>query len=128
MTGSAHEGKNRAAVTGPDLQPTAIKYDPAAVQLSNTMHFDAGVENSGGKKARSFNVKWLVDGKDVGAYGNHAGIPRGTTVLDGNSQFDWTPKQAGAHKITFDLDADDHVAETKESNNSRERDGDRRRV
>ena len=46
------------------------------------------------------------------------GYRRGTTVLDGNSQFDWTPKQAGAHKITFIVDADDHVAETKESNNS----------
>jgi hypothetical protein len=117
VTAGQQEGSG-TAIAGPDLQPTAIKYDPAAAQPNDTIHFDVGVKNNGEKKAGSFNVKWLVDGEDVGAYGNHGGIPGGTTVLDGNSQFDWTPKQAGVYKITFTADTDNHVAETEESNNS----------
>jgi CARDB len=113
----AHKGSG-TAVTGPDLQPTGIKYDVSTIRPDNTVHFDAGIKNNGQEKTRTFNVKWLVDGEDVGAYGSHAGIPGGTAVLDGNSQFDWTPKEAGAHEITFTIDTDNHVAETKESNNS----------
>jgi hypothetical protein len=113
----AHEGSG-TAVTAPDLRPTRIKYDASTIRPDNTVHFDAGIKNNGQKKTRSFNVKWLVDGEDVGAYGSHAGIPGGTDVLDGNSQFDWTPKEAGVHEITFTVDTDNHVAETKESNNS----------
>jgi CARDB len=117
VTGGRQEGGG-SAVTGPDLQPTAIKYDASTIRSENTLHFDAGIKNNGQKKTRSFNVKWVVDGKDVGAYGSHAGIPGETSVLDGNSQFDWTPKNAGTHEITFTVDTDNHVAETKESNNS----------
>ena len=91
----AHKGSG-TAVAGPDLQPTGIKYDASTIRPDNTVHFDAGIKNNGQKKTRSFNVKWLVDGEDIGAYGSHAGIPGGTTVLDGNSQFDWTPNVAGA--------------------------------
>jgi hypothetical protein len=117
VTGGRQES-NGGPATGADLRPTAIKYDTSAVQLNNTVHFDSGVKNTGQKKTPSFNVKWLVDGKDVGAYGSHDGVPGGTIVLNGNSQFDWTPKEAGTHLITFTVDADNHVAETDETNNS----------
>lgn len=115
--GGGHEGSGTAA-TGPDLRPTGIKYDAFTIRPGNTVHFDAGVRNNGQKDARPFNVRWLVNGKDVGAYGSHAGIPGGTTVLNGNSQFDWTPKKAGKYSVTFIVDADNHVAETNETNNS----------
>lgn len=39
-------------------------------------------------------------------------------VRDGNSQFDWTFDKPGTYEVTFVVDADNHVDESDESNNS----------
>jgi hypothetical protein len=104
--------------SSPDLVPTAIKFDGAAAALGTKIHFDSGIKNIGGQDTGVFNIKWFVDGKEVGAYGSHEGIPAGATVLDGNSQFDWTFNTPGKHTITFTVDVDNHVAESNEKNNS----------
>jgi subtilase family serine protease len=65
-----------------------------------------------------FNIKWLVDGEEVGAYGSHDGVPSNSSQLNGNSQFDWTFGDPGSfHTVTFIVDADNHVAELNENNN-----------
>ncbi|WP_374971538.1 CARDB domain-containing protein [Terrabacter sp. BE26] len=106
----------------PDLVPTAITVNGAvpgaALQAGKSVHFDSGVRNQGSADSGVFNIRWLVDGRDVGAYGSHAGVPANTTVLDGNSQFDWTFTAAGSYTVTFAVDVDNHVAESNESNNS----------
>lgn len=52
---------------GPDLQPTAITYDPADARLNTSVHFDSGITNSGAQGSGTFNIKWFVDGKEVEA-------------------------------------------------------------
>jgi surface-anchored protein len=83
------------------------------------IHFDSAIRNLGNQGTPAFNVKWLVNEQEVGAYGSHSGIPESETVRDGNSQFDWTFTEPGTYTITFKVDVDDHVKETDEENNSR---------
>jgi hypothetical protein len=105
---------------GADLEPTAITYDVSVVQAGQSVYFDSGVENQGAVDSGVFNIKWLVDGQEVGAYGSHAGVPAKSTVMDGNSQFTWTFDSPGTYKLTFAVDADDHVqCEANESDNVR---------
>ena len=66
-----------------------------------------------------FNIKWFVDGREVGAYGGHSGVPAGQTLLNGNSQFTWSFNAAGSHTVTFTVDVDNHVQESNEQDNSR---------
>ena len=101
----------------PDLIPTAIQVSPAVPVPGDVVTFDSGVENAGDADSSNFNVRWLVDGQDVGAYGGHQGVAAGTTVLNGNSQFVWTAT-AGEHTIEFLVDVDNHILETEEGNNS----------
>lgn len=84
-----------------------------------TIRLDSGVRNSGYEPTDVFNVKWFVDGREVGAYGSHLGVPPLVWEKDGNSLFEWTPSSPGAHEITFLVDADDHVRESVEENNDR---------
>lgn len=50
-----------------DLEPTAIYFDKAAAAVGRNVHFDAGVINTGDQGSEGFNIKWFVDGKEVGA-------------------------------------------------------------
>jgi subtilase family serine protease len=111
----------------PDLTPTPITVNgtnhPGSgppVQIGSTAHFDSGIANLGDTGTDVFNVRWLVDGQNVNppAYGSYAGIPAHTTVLNGNSQFDWVPSSPGAHTITFIVDVDNQVMESNESNSA----------
>jgi hypothetical protein len=111
-------GSPAGAATGPDLAPTAITFDPAKVVANSTVHFDSGVVNTGDAESGVFNIKWLVDNHEVGAYGSHASVPAGATVLDGNSQFDYTFPSAGSYIVEFRIDVDGHVAESNENNNT----------
>lgn len=107
------------AATGPDLEPTAITFDNSALAVGNKVHFDSGVNNRGDENTGVFNIKWLVDGKEVGAYGSHDGVPKSTLVMNGNSQFDWTFDRSGSYSIAFIVDVDNHIIESNENNNSR---------
>ena len=101
-----------------NLRPAAITMDQPSPVVGRKVNFDSGVQNDGGTGTRGFNVRWLVDGTDVGAYGGHAGVPAGHTVMNGNSQFSWTFATAGTHTVTFVVDTDNHVPESNEGDNS----------
>jgi subtilase family serine protease len=116
------EGNNRRSITLtvpeaalPDLRPTAIRYPAASLAAGSPVLLDAGVANAGLGAAADFNVRWTIDGVALGA-GAHAGVAPGATVLDGNSQYTWTPT-LGTHVVAFEVDADQHVRETNEANN-----------
>lgn len=111
------DGSSSEASALADLAPTDIYYDKDA-KVGTKVHFDAGVVNSGDGPAGTFNVKWYVDGREVGAYGSHDGMERRSQKRDGNSQFDWMFEKAGTYTVTFAVDVDDHVKEADESNNS----------
>jgi len=107
------------AAVGPDLSVTWIKIVNKPVVAGQEVHFDAGVQNTGGEGTGVFNIKWLVDGQEVGAYGSHEGVPAGSSKLDGNSQFYYTFGDPGSrHNVTFIVDVDNQVAEIAERNNS----------
>jgi hypothetical protein len=101
----------------PNLQPTGITFDTATALVGSTIFFDSGVRNTGDVDTGVFNIKWFVDGQEVGAYGSHAGVPAGQTVMDGNSQFSWPFNSHGLHSVTFAVDVDHHVLESKEGDN-----------
>ncbi|MFC4949069.1 DUF6777 domain-containing protein [Pseudonocardia sp. GCM10023141] len=101
----------------PDLAPTAVTYT-GALAIGSRIDFDSGITNHGSADTGVFNIKWYVDGKEVGAYGSHSGVPANTTVMNGNSQFNYTFSGAGSHKVTFTVDVDNFIAESNESNNS----------
>jgi hypothetical protein len=115
--GGTGGGSGETTQPRPDLLPTRILYDQADLVAGKAIFFDSGVENTGDAATGTFNIKWYVDGKDVGAYGSHSGLAAGSTVLNGNSQFTWT-LPAGSHKITFAVDVDDFIPESNEDNNS----------
>ena len=84
VTGGGRSGSG-GSTAKPDIAPTAIRYDQQKTQVNTKIYFDSGIVNNGGADTEVFNIKWFVDGKEVGAYGSHAGVPAGTEVLDGNS-------------------------------------------
>ncbi|MGH9962119.1 MAG: trypsin-like serine protease, partial [Pyrinomonadaceae bacterium] len=102
----------------PNLQPTGITFDTSTAVVGGTVFFDSGVRNAGDADTGVFNIKWFVDGQEVGAYGSHAGVPAGQTVMDGNSQFSWTFDRPGPHSVAFTVDGDNHVEESTEGDNS----------
>jgi subtilase family serine protease len=101
-----------------DLSPTRITADLPVV-VGETVHFDSGIRNRGDGGTGAFNIKWLVDGQEVGAYGSHEGLRGHSTKRTGNSQFDWTFYDRGRHVVTFIVDVDNHVRESDEWNNAR---------
>jgi hypothetical protein len=83
------------------LQPAAITFDSSTLAVGNRVHFDSGIKNLGDKDTGTFNIKWLVDGKEVGAYGSHEGILKNTLIMNGNSQFDWAFENSGSHSVNI---------------------------
>jgi subtilase family serine protease len=75
----------------------------------------AQLSNVGTAASGGFNVKWYLNGVQVG-YGYHAPLAAGQ-VSNGNIRFDWTPPP-GTHTLRFVADVDGQVAESNESNNS----------
>lgn len=106
-----------AADTGPDLWPTSIKFDWHDINAGEKVYFDSGINNFSDTGTGTFNIKWLVNGEEVGAYGSHEGVPSGSTVMDGNSQFEHTFTRPGNYTVTFIVDVDNYVKESIESNN-----------
>ncbi len=111
-TSYAYASQNSA-----DLIPMPITYDAATISVGDTVYFDSGIMNSGTADAVGFNIKWYVDDVQSG-YGFHSGIPSGEIVMNGNSQFYWTPQTPGMHYIRFNVDTDNFVAESNETNNT----------
>lgn len=99
-----------------DLTPTEITFNNADLGVGKTVLLESGINNSSNVETGVFNLKWYVDGEQVG-YGSHEGIPANSTVINGNSQYYWTPAASGAYQIKFVIDCDDFITETNEDNN-----------
>jgi hypothetical protein len=110
VTVAAPQGKADLQVSGISFTstPSAGVRTTAVAQLANVGQSSTGV----------FNVKWFLDGAQVG-YGSHTSLAPGQ-VSSGNVRFDWTPT-AGSHTLRFQADVDNHVSESNESNNSFDR-------
>jgi hypothetical protein len=100
-----------------DLTPTAITYNPADLVAGRQILFDSGVQNLKNVPTGNFHIKWFVNNNQVG-YGVHTGVAGNATVLNENSAYRWTAA-SGTYTIRFVLDADSHVTESNEANNSR---------
>jgi subtilase family serine protease/PKD repeat protein len=79
----------------------------------------ARLRNQGQSSTGGFNIKWFLDGGEVG-YGGHASLGPGQVSGD-NVVFHWTPVSSGSHRVRYDADVDGHVEESNEGNNSLER-------
>jgi hypothetical protein len=98
----------------PDLQPTWIVVSPSGAEAGDVVRFGSVVHNASLSSSGYFNVKWLIDGVPVGS-SPHAGVP-GNTYAE-NSEHQWAATE-GTHTVTFSVDADNHVNEGNEGNNS----------
>ena len=67
-------------------------------------------------KTLFFAVKWLVNNIQFG-YGGHEPVPANTTVMNGNSQFDYTFNSPGNHTVLFRVDSSDLIHEYNEIDN-----------
>ncbi len=106
-------------VTSPkaDLVPTTIVASATSnIKLGQHITFDSGVKNIGGVDASGFAVKWLVNNIQFG-YGGHEPVLANTTVMNGNSQFEYTFNSPGTYTITFQVDSDKVINEANENNN-----------
>ena len=101
----------------PDLVPTEILYDSASVTTGQQIYFDSGIRNVGTSNCGGFNIKWFVNGEEMG-HGGHPGIAAGGADMTSNSQFYWTPTTIGSYQIEFLVDSEDMVKESVETNNS----------
>ena len=100
-----------------DLEPTAITASATTnIKKGQRITFDSGVKNNGAVDSGAFAVKWLVNNIQSG-YGSHANVPANTTVMNGNSQFEYTFNSTGTYTITYQVDADNAVGESNENNN-----------
>jgi subtilase family serine protease len=98
----------------PDLAVSDITFSRAPVP-GVVVVATARLTNVGSSSSGSFNVKWFVNGAQVG-YGGHASLAPGQTST-GNVQLPWT-MSSGDTLFRFDADVDGHVEEEGEANNS----------
>jgi len=101
----------------PDLVPTEILYDKSKLQVGTTIYFDSGIYNGGDASSKGFNIKWFVNGSELG-YGWHEGVNAGSLVMTDNSQFYWKPVSSGKYTVEFVIDCDNYIAEENEENNT----------
>jgi subtilase family serine protease len=79
----------------------------------------AHLRNAGSSASGGFNIKWFLDGVQVG-YGFHTPLGAGQLSTD-NVYFFWTPSDGGTHRLRYEADVDHQVQETSETNNAFER-------
>ncbi len=75
----------------------------------------ARLVNVGSSATPVFNIKWFLDGQEVG-YGSHAPLGPGQTSGD-NVFLRWTPSSS-SFRVRYDADVDRHVSESAERDNS----------
>src|SRR3972149_390021 len=98
----------------PDLAVSDISFSPAPVPGASVVA-TARLTNIGNSSSGSFNVKWFVNGAQVG-YGGHASLGPGQTST-GNVRLPWT-MGSGDTVFRFDADGDRNVEGGGEANNS----------
>ena len=116
-SGNLVEPDLKTRVPLPDLMPTEIVYDSASVSIGKNIYFDSGIRNDGAVDSEGFNIKWFVNGEQLG-HGGHPGIPANGVDMTSNSQFSWAPPAAGDYVIEFFVDSENTLKETDESNNT----------
>ncbi len=84
-------------------------------QAGKTVTAFAILKNKGDQETGVFNIKWFLDGQEVG-YGSHANLKPGE-VSNYNVRYDWQVT-TGNHILKFVADCDNHVIESDEGNNS----------
>ena len=100
----------------PDLEVRDITLFPSPPVAGMDTIATAYLINEGGTASGEFNVKWFLDGVQMG-YGGHISLAPGQVSAD-NVHFYWTPA-AGTHTLTFVADVDGEVLESDEDNNSK---------
>lgn len=106
---------------GPDLIVTDLEFTPQNPAESDYVHIVAKVKNKGQKASGVVNIKWYIDGKQVG-YGSFGPMQPGATVPDysDNVRMDWQTV-GGGHTIGYEIDADNMEKEKFEFNNKFEK-------
>ncbi|MBU0759796.1 MAG: hypothetical protein KKA34_05480, partial [Candidatus Omnitrophica bacterium] len=106
----------------PDLVVTGIKFYNSSGQevtdliAGQKVTCKAILRNQGSvSTGRGFNVKWHLDGTQIG-YGSHTALAAGATS-NGNVSYDWMIPTAGSHTLKFTADCDNHISESNEDNN-----------
>ena len=100
----------------PDLDVKSISWEPLDAAAGDTVTVTVKLENRGRDKAASPRVTLSVDGSPLGSAGVSELEMGGVATLD----FNWTALP-GQHEITALADAENKVAESDETNNSRSR-------
>ena len=95
------------AQRGPDLEVSDISFSPAPVAGVQTVA-TARLVNEGTASSGAFNVKWFLDGVQVG-YGGHTSLAPGE-VSSGNVRYDWTPT-AGQHTLRWEYYKDGSLSD-----------------
>ncbi len=106
-----------------DLVVTDLKFyrpqttEEVTPQAGEMVTVFAVLKNLGGEPTPVFNIKWYLDGAEVG-YGSHASLSSGSTS-SGNVRYDWHVTE-GSHTLKFVADCDGGVNESNEGNNNRQ--------
>lgn len=103
----------------PDLSVNLLTIETPSSErdAGETIRFNSSIQNTGDAgTVTDFNVKWFVNGEIMG-YGGHDAIAGNSIVDDGNSQFSFQPNHAGQYLVTFEVDCDNHIRESDETNN-----------
>ncbi len=112
-TNNAHQIS--ISVRGPDLVVNSILF-PSPPTVGQPTVFQAFLRNLGWAASGEFNIKWFLDGVEVG-YGRHAALGA-WEASSGNVYFTWTPTNIGTHTLRYVADVDGEVAEDDETNNA----------
>ncbi|MEA1992038.1 MAG: CARDB domain-containing protein, partial [Thermodesulfobacteriota bacterium] len=96
-----------------DLTPTALDI-PDPIYVDNDYTLDATVSNLGSGAASAFNVTLKVDGVVV----DEASVDGLPGDSDAEVGFNWRPDTTGSCALLVEVDSDDVVNETDESNNT----------
>ena len=108
-------------VTAPDLSIVLVSLPyPALPKYANvTVPVNVTIMNTGTADAGAFNVSCTVFWNDGGLQENYeekrvAGIETNTTIV---INMDFTPRHNGTYTLTFEVDCNDEIAESNETNN-----------
>src|SRR4029450_3588096 len=106
------ESNNSASATvtvrTADLRVNGIGFNPAPTVNEATVA-TASLENLGAAPSGTFNIKWFVDGNQVG-YGQPVPLAPGQVSSD-NIHLPWTFTTGGAHTVRYEADVDGQVIE-----------------
>lgn len=98
----------------PDL--TGYNEGPTDYNKNQPQKYKVAVQNLGDVNSDAFNIKWFVDGAQVG-FGSHVKIPKNTTMNNDNDELQHTFPDSGPHLIQYVIDVGNSVVESNEENN-----------